>query len=86
MARGARQLTKAEKEKLKLYALIDRHQWLLTGTLVPKPRGITPIELKVRVDAAIKPKAIFAHNRNMIVLNANVWAEQIIAGEEDEQT
>lgn len=83
MSRGARQLTKAEKDKLKLHALIDKHRWQLTGTLVPERRIIEPADLKRRVDSALKPSAKFVNCRNVVVINCNVWAEQIVPGDEE---
>jgi hypothetical protein len=84
MSRGARQLTKKEKDKLELLRLVDATQWRLTGTLVPHPKRISRSDLKSRIERAIAPKSGFHHGRRTITINCNVFAEEILPQDGEE--
>lgn len=86
MTRGARSLTAKEKTRAKLDILIDSKQWRLEGVLVKGDLVfITPAALKVRADACALPypKHKIFHNRHVIILSVNIWAEEILPGDEE---
>lgn len=83
MSRGARQLTKKEKDRIKLNALIDAHRWQLTGTLCPIRKPVAGDELKRRLDDNPFAVSKFLHGRWIIVVNANIWAEQVIYNDDE---
>lgn len=83
MSRGARNLTKKEKDKIKLLALVDAHRWRLRGTLVPVARSVSRGDLKSKIEKAIAPKSGFHHGRNTIIIDCNVWAEEVRPEDDD---
>lgn len=84
MTRGARSLTKKEKDRIQLDALIDSKRWILDGTMVKEAHPVPPSHLKFLCDKAAPPypRKKFLHNRHVVEVNVNIWAYEVLTSDE----